>query len=46
MQSKNKHDFSKQSALEIEVFEQQKHASQLIFLNEKKNWERFGWFLK
>ena len=39
MRSKNKHDFSKQSALKIEVFkkcQQQKHAPKLIFFNENK----------
>ena len=35
MQSKNKDDFSKQSALKMKVFK--KCAPKLIFFNEKKN---------
>ena len=41
---KNKHDFSEQSDLKIEVLEkyqQQKNGPKLAFFNEKK-WERFG----
>ena len=39
MRTKNRHDFSKQSALKIEVFkncQQQKNAPKLILFNEKK----------